>query len=199
MCSIDEWHDIGVVKGVDFTGMYKVSRNGEVMSLERYVTYCRNGVIVKTRVPEKLLLPSTDKDGYLKVSLSGREGIRITVFVHRLVAMAFIKNPNNYPVVNHKNQVKNDNRVENLEWCTVQYNSTYADVRERVANTKHTTMSRKVAQMDLDGNIVKIWQGPYFASQYGYNKCGISACIHGRLKTYKGYLWKWADELVSVN
>ena len=64
-----------------------------------------------------------DKDGYKKVSLQTKEGKRKSFRINRLVALTYINNPNNYPVVNHINNIKDDNRVENLEWCSVSYNT----------------------------------------------------------------------------
>ena len=81
---------------------------------------------VKFNATGYILKPHYDKDGYVDVALSVSKYKSIYRRVHRLVAEAFIPNPNNYPVVNHINCVKNDNRVENLEWCTVKYNTIYS-------------------------------------------------------------------------
>lgn len=68
----------------------------------------------------------TDKDGYKRIALVNNEGIRKKYYVHRLVALTYIENPLNLPVVNHINEIKDDNRVENLEWCTVQQNTAHS-------------------------------------------------------------------------
>lgn len=101
----EEWRWI---KG--FEGKYKISSLGRIRS---YAT-CING---------KILNPSHDKDGYLHIGLSmGSRNKHKDVRIHRMVAEAFIPNPNNYPMVNHINGVRDDNRVENLEWCDNSYN-----------------------------------------------------------------------------
>jgi hypothetical protein len=89
----------------EFEGMYLISNKGKVYSNKT----------------NKILIPHVDKDGYLKVKLSGKQR-----FIHRLVAIEFIPNPNNLLQVNHKNGVKTDNYVDNLEWCTLQYNIDHA-------------------------------------------------------------------------
>lgn len=111
---MEVWKDI---KG--YEGMYQVSNYGNVRSLD----YRRMGAI-------KVLKPFNDKYGYKAICLVKNKQ-KHTFTVHRLVAIAFISNPNNYPCVNHKNEIRDDNRVENLEWCTVKYNTNYGGCLEK--------------------------------------------------------------------
>ena len=106
----EEWRDI---KG--YEGKYQVSNLGRVKSL-----YFINRQATIPR--EKILKFGHNKQGYPHVHLCKNNKTSKSIFVHKLVAEAFIPNPNNHPVVNHINEIKTDNRVENLEWCTQQYN-----------------------------------------------------------------------------
>lgn len=113
---IEIWKDIP-----GYEGKYQVSNTGEVESLN----YNGTG---KT----KSLKQSTDKKGYKHVRLF-KNGKGKTYKVHRLVAMLFIPNPNNLPIINHKDENKTNNNVNNLEWCTYEYNNTYGTARKRAS------------------------------------------------------------------
>lgn len=113
---MEEWRDI---KG--YEGLYQISNLGRVKSLrDNHGNY-----------REKILNPSNRK-GYLIVSLC-RKGRKREFKVHRLVALHFIDNPNNYSQVNHKDENKENNRVDNLEWCTPKYNSNYGTRTQRAS------------------------------------------------------------------
>lgn len=107
------WKDIEGYPG------YQVSNLGRVRSNN----YGRINYVLKLRV---------DKDGYYRVMIKKDKKDKL-FGVHRLVALTFISNPNNYPCVNHKDENKQNNCVDNLEWCTVQYNDTYGTARQRAA------------------------------------------------------------------
>lgn len=123
------------VKG--YEGFYEVSSLGRVRSVDRVDLrgWRRKG---------KMLKPCHNNYGYEIVNLCNTLKL-----VHRLVAEAFIPNPNNYPIINHKNEVKDDNRMENLEWCTYQYNVTYNDVHHK-SNRHRIT----VEQVSLNGETI---------------------------------------------
>ena len=114
------WKDIK-----DFEGCYQISNKGNVRSLERFV-YCKSKINPK-RIKECILKPRYDKSGYLTVNLKKNQKSNIKK-IHRLVAEAYIENPYKYETVNHKNGIKTDNTLENLEWMTTTENSRHRTI-----------------------------------------------------------------------
>lgn len=113
------WKDI---KG--FEGLYQVSNIGRIKSLSREAI-CNSACNIKRLTKEKVLANVVSNNGYIFTSLRDSNGNKYTKRVHRLVAEAFIDNPNNYPIINHKDCNRSNNCVENLEWCTYEYNVRY--------------------------------------------------------------------------
>lgn len=168
------WKDI-----LNFEGYYQVSNLGNVKSLERSVVYKNkeNPHIFKS----KQLLPKTTSTGYLEVVLTKHDGKRYCKRVHRLVAEAFLENPNNLPFVNHINENKKDNCVENLEWCTPKQN----------IEAYHSTRIQ-IYQYDLNGNLLKIWNSTTKAAEtLNGDKTGIQHCCFGKIKTYYNFIWTY--------
>lgn len=178
------WKDIE-----GYNGLYQISNLGNVKSVERYRKGKNNSAVY---VPEYLLKGKIDKDGYINVALcTGKHKTMKFYRIHRLVAMAFIPNPNNLPVVNHKNEDKQDNRVENLEWCTVQYNTMYGTGRLRTSMKQ----GRAVEQLDLDGNVIETFYSMCVASKMtGVPQPNIHKVCNGDRRTAGGYKWRYKDE-----
>jgi hypothetical protein len=127
------------VKG--YEGYYEVDQFGRVYSVDRLVPVDDNGRQYNKALCGKQMKQGMHSNGYKIVSLT-KEGKTKTVFVHRIVAEAFISNENNSPMVNHKDEDKTNNFVENLEWCTAKYNRSYGKAIEKhakkIKGRKHT-------------------------------------------------------------
>ena len=184
--SVEEWRTVP-----DFPN-YEVSNFGNVRSKDRIVSRKGNpanlkGFPLKTKVSR----------GYERVTLySGNRELHKQIFVHRLVALAFIPNPNNYPCINHIDENKLNNHVSNLEWCTHKYNSNYGTaIERRVKHQDWESIARKhstpVRQIDKNGKVVNIWPSMMECERKtGFHSDGISRCCSGYLKTYRGYIWE---------
>lgn len=157
--------------------MYLVSNLGRVMSL-----HSRHN-------SPRIVSGVTDKDGYQRVYISdGISGKRF--FVHRLVAVAFIPNPDNLPVVNHKDENKQNNRAENLEWCTVRQNTVYNDMPKRRADA----LRIPILQMDLQHNVVRRWRcRADIERETGFQGGNITRVCQGIRPTAHGYIWKYEE------
>ena len=118
------------IKG--YEGHYEVDQFGRVYSVDRIVHVDDNGREYDKPLKGKRMKQSVHTKGYKTVPLT-KDGKTTTHYVHRLVAEAFIPNPSNLPFINHKDEDKTNNFVENLEWCTEQYNATYGKAREKQA------------------------------------------------------------------
>lgn len=175
------WKDIEGYDG------YQVSNKGNVRSISRIISITRNGRkhlrIQKGQVLKALL----DKDGYLRIWLY-KDKRRKFIPIHRLVAEAFIPNPENLPHVNHKSEVKTENFVENLEWCDAKYNSNYGTRTLRIAQ-----QSRKhILQLSTRGEPFICWFSLTDASnETNIPISGISHCANGKRKTCGGYKWAY--------
>ena len=138
------WKDI---KG--YEGYYMISSYGNVKSLKRVVVRNNNSPLL---VEEKILKCTKAKNGYIYVSLRNN-GIKKMCLVHRLVAEAFIPNPDNLPFINHKDEKPSNNCVSNLEWCTQKHNMNWGTVKERISEThkgmKQTeeTINKRVSKL----------------------------------------------------
>lgn len=141
----------------------------------------------------KPLKGSCDRDGYMQVRLS-ENNIQFTKKVHRLVALSFLENPNNYPMVNHKNEIRDDNRVDNLEWCSAKYNSHYS-----AKNIYHDSIIHRmkpVVRYDCDWRKTEEYRviKPYWVVRFFQNNSNIidvkdlASCLAGRTDLLKGYI-----------
>ena len=188
MENIEIWKDIE-----NYEGLYQVSNLGRVKSLERDIFF-PNGIIIR-HMEERILVQYINKYGYSSVRLC-KNGKMKTMTIHRLVALAFIPNPENKPQVNHKDEVKANNVVSNLEWCDAQYNINYGTRTARQiqnCNFKFGNNPRAKAVFCVELN--KTFDCARRAEEeLGVNINCIGSACKGKAKTAGGFHWKYADE-----
>lgn len=159
---------------------YYITEDGQVWSNKTY----------------KFLTPWLNSDGYYCVAIR-ENGKQYNVRVHRLVAEAFIPNPNNLPIVNHKDENKTNNKVDNLEWCTSQYNNTYGTKKQREAQTKMEKgiLGTPIGMYDKNtGELLKTFISIHEAARYLNNPSAItriSQCCNHKPHYITAYGYKW--------
>lgn len=161
------WRDVQGYKG-----LYQVSNLGRIKSLYR------NGLVLRG---------SVNNSGYRIVMLY-KGGKHKNFLIHRLVAQTFIPNPEHLLQVNHKDENKSNNSVNNLEWCTNRYNNLYHDKAKRTGIKE----GKPVAQYTLSGKLIKVWRSSHEAEKAGYHARHIGECCSGKIKTHQGYIWRFA-------
>lgn len=162
------WKDIE-----EYNGLYQVSNFGRI----------------KNKKKEKILKLFLDTHGYVQVRLY-KVSKNKSHKVHRLVAKAFLPNPNNLPCINHKDENRTNNKIDNLEWCTYKYNNNYGNRIEKYIEKR----SKKTLQYDLKGNFIKEWESvKHITKELKISKSGISSCAKGKFKQFKGYIWKYKE------
>lgn len=178
------WRDV-----VGYEGLYMVSSDGRVKSLFRY---------------KKELKLSLTNSGYYQIELFKNKTSK-RYSVHRLVAQAFLPNPNNLPCVNHKDEIKTNNKVENLEWCSYKYNQNYGTcIQRRVESIDYSTFERKeiarrngkkcnklIFQFSKEGKYIQCFVSIKEAKTLNINASHISENAKGKRKTAGGFVWKY--------
>lgn len=180
------WKDIE-----GFEGYYQASNLGRIRSVDREVAGKAGCVRI---LKGKVLKPEMNNDGYLLVGLC-KESKQKFFSVHRLVWMTFNGEIPSGMQVNHLNEVKTDNRLENLNLMTPKQNNNWGTRTERAknANTNHPSLSKPVIALDKDGNIVFQFPSTMEGERNGYNNRKISACCLGKQKTHRGLRWEYKN------
>lgn len=180
---------------------YQVSNLGRVKSKERYVNTVYEA---KRKIKERILKLILNNKGYYVVYLYNEKGKSTPKSVHRLVASTFLENINNYPVINHIDGNKLNNRLENLEWCTQSHNikESYRLGLEKPQLTnlgkfgKANKIAKKIKQIDLKTNeIINYFYGTLEAERTtGINFRNIHKCLKNERKSAGGYKWRYVNE-----
>ena len=185
MTESEIWKDV-----VGYEGFYQVSNKGNVYSITRKDSIGR-------KLGGRMLKPCYDRDGYLRVYLC-KNGKRKTRFIHRLVAGAFLPNPNGYSEINHRDENKVNNYANNLEWCTREHNVNHGTMIERAAQAR----SKKVRAVNIKTGEVLTFNSAKEAGRKGYSLGKVSMACRGVYKastgkmigdgrTYKGHRWSY--------
>lgn len=180
---MEVWKDIA-----GYEGLYQVSNKGNIYSVEREDSR-------GNKCGGRTLKTTHNSKGYLKLDLS-KNGIKKTRTVHRLVAQAFIPNQNNYLEINHKDENKTNNNVENLEWCTSKYNNNHGTAIKRRVQSN----SKRIKAVNVETGEVTTFSSTAEARRKGYHSGGVSSACRGVYKSgsgkligggnlYKGHKW----------
>lgn len=182
-----------------YEGLYEVSNKGRVKSLAKDIEYS-NGAI--HHYPEIIRELQVMKNGYVYVGLRSRDKVTKTIRVHRIVATAFIPNPNNLPTVNHIDFNKENNSVENLEWADLRRQNQHSATKPNRRWQSHRKgmsgrlnfKSKPVVQIDTNGNIVNRFEsGCLAAKSISGNQSKISKCCLGERRTHRGFAWRYEE------
>lgn len=192
------WKDI---KG--FESLYQVSNLGRIKSLSKFINNNPKSKTIGFYSKEKNLKPTKSNSGYLYVVIY-KKSKKYTLFIHRLVAQAFIPNPDNLPQVDHLDGNKLNNNVDNLEWVTSKENINRAwkmglykprSENKGKLNNYSKSIRKKVLQYDLQGNLINSYNSTREASRItNYNNGNINNCCNNKQKTAYGFIWKYADK-----
>lgn len=190
------WKDV-----VGYEGLYKVSNQGRLLRCKRVASN-------KHLLPQKLKVLKKKKTGYLGTSIIDYDSKSHNILIHRVVATAFIPNPNNFPQIDHIDGNRENNAASNLRWCTAKENVNFPlslanrSRSLKIAQNNPQTISKKIKsshkkkvnQFSLSGEFIKTYESLRDIQRtLGFNITNVTACAHGRKRSAYGYIWKFVE------
>ncbi len=168
----------------------KLLKNEEFREISNYNSYLvSNYGRVKNKRTKKILKQDKNKDGYYRIDLYCNK-IKKHKKVHKLVAEAFLNNPMNLKCVNHKDENKLNNNINNLEFCDYSYNINYGSRNKEVSKK----LSKQILQIDKDNNIVKTWNSMIeIEKKLNINRGRICLCCQNKIEYIQGYKFKYLN------
>lgn len=190
----EEWRDV-----VGYEGYYIVSSFGRIATIRDSCERLINGKIYSMKMKMHLcntsISPSTN---YRRITFK-RDCVRDTRLVHRVVAEAFIPNPNNYPCIDHIDDNPANNNSSNLQWCNYKMNNSkqhHKEAQSRYKKGKPAPNRRKVVQLS-NGKLVRVLDTMTQLESEGYSHSAIHRVCNGRLKSHKGFQWMYLSDYES--
>ena len=184
----EEWRDV-----VGYEQLYSVSSFGRLMSKTKVLPNAKS-----FRTTQPILISGViSRNGYRKAILCKSRNERSYVSIHRLVAQAFIPNPNNYPTVDHIDRNRSNNRVENLRWCTLKDNMNNPLTIKHCSKVRRSRTNNVICKPVVavrNGIVVKQYDSVKSASKDGYKESSIRYVCCGFSKSYKGYKWMYLSD-----
>lgn len=196
------WKDIP-----GYEGRYQVSNLGRVKSLARETF---TGVYMR-QLPETVKIPQKHNNGNYRSVVLSKEGKKTTRLIHRLVAEAFIPNPDDKPEIDHKDGDPTNNNANNLRWVTHKENDNFPIHRQRLSEATKGCKSSQwgkfgklhhnsipVVRISLDGTVTE-YECLMAATRDGFNLNAVWNCCNGRAKTHRGYVWMYKSDYFLLN
>lgn len=184
----EEWRDV-----VGYEGDYMVSSYGRILSLGRYVRFHTYTKMIDPCLKQQ----HRWKNGYFSVTLK-KSGEKKCLSVHRLVAIAFVPNPNNYPCIDHINDDQTDNHACNLQWCTHKFNNSKEHHRLAKSLSQKgkilSSIRKPIVQLSTNGDLIQIFSSMTDADLNGFQHSAIHRVIHNKLKTHRGFKWMYLSD-----
>ena len=191
----EEWRDV-----VGYEGYYVVSSFGRIASIRGYYQYTKNGkTFIRKNPPHICSTKSIANNYYYTMTFRVNYGHE-TKYVHRIVAEAFVPNPNNYNVIDHIDDNPHNNRADNLQWCTYSINNskTHHRINSSISHRGQIAYNKTPVVQLKNGQYVATFSSMCDAERLGFNHSAIHRVCNGKLKTHGGFRWMYLSDYESL-